>query len=434
MLVFKLALKSLLNRRYTVLLTMLSIAISVTLLLSVERIRTQTKANFANTVSGTDMIVGARTGEIQLLLSSIFHIGNATNNVSWQTYQRIANQPNVKWSIPLSLGDSHKGYRVVGTTNAFFQHYQFGNKQALILAEGHSFSRSFDVVLGAAVAATLNYKMGDQLVMAHGTGNTSFAMHNHAPFTVTGILQATGTPVDRAIYVSLAGIEAMHSTGHAKEASDHKHEHKDEDEHEHEHEHEHEKPTQLLQNQPPQQITAFLLGLKSRIMTLMAQRQINQFKAEPLLAIMPNLTLHQLWEMMDLVEQALLIISACVLVSALIGMLTTLLTSLNERRREMAILRSVGARPHHIIILMISEAFLITLFGCLLGIALLYVSMIALQPIAASTLGVYLELSFISRLEWQLLSVILGASVIIGAIPAFKAYRMSLSDGMNVKV
>ena len=125
MTVVRLALQSLRNRWLTALLTVLAIAVSVVLLLGVEKIRTGAKASFANTISGTDLIVGARSGGIQLLLYSVFRIGNATNNMTWRSYEEIAKRKEVAWIVPLSLGDSHRGFRVLGTTKNYFDHYKY---------------------------------------------------------------------------------------------------------------------------------------------------------------------------------------------------------------------------------------------------------------------------------------------------------------------
>jgi len=206
----RLALSSLWSRKGSVMLTFLAITVSVFVLLGVEQIRQQAKNSFGNTVSGIDLIIGARTGDINLLLYSVFRLGNATNNISWKSYQTIATDPNVAWTIPISLGDSHKGYRVMGTTSDYFTHFRYGKDKPLELAEGAPFSDLYDVVLGAEVARTLAYQLGDRLILSHGMGNTSFSNHDDSPFRVTGILESTGTPVDRTLHVSLEGIEAIH--------------------------------------------------------------------------------------------------------------------------------------------------------------------------------------------------------------------------------
>ena len=211
MAILSLAVKSLRNRKFTVGLTLVSIALSVTLLLGVERIRNQARTSFTSTISGTDLIVGARGGPVQLLLYSVFRIGNATNNISWDSYREIAQLPQVNWSIPISLGDSHMGYRVLGTNGDYFEHFRFARHRKLQLAQGRVFADVYDAVLGAEVASARGYRIGDAIVIAHGAGDVSFIHHDDKPFRVAGILKKTGTPVDRTIHVRLAGIDAIHA-------------------------------------------------------------------------------------------------------------------------------------------------------------------------------------------------------------------------------
>ncbi|WP_220719855.1 ABC transporter permease [Agarivorans litoreus] len=404
----KLAWHSLWARRGTALLSLLTIALSVALLLGVENLRTQAKSSFASTISGTDLIVGARSGPTQLLLYSVFRIGNATNNISWDSYQEIAGQSSVKWSIPISLGDSHRGYRVMGTTNSFFEHYQYANKQALEFAEGQQLNDTFEVVLGAEVARKLGYKLGDKIVVAHGIAAVSFVNHDQFPFVVSGILKATGTPVDRTVITSLAGIEAIHLPPQALPFSE----------------------AQLT----PSSITAMMLGTQSRLQIFNLQRQINQYKNEALLAILPGVALQELWGILSIAESALLAVSICVVITGLMSMLSTLMVSLKERRREMAILRSVGAKPRHIFGLLLIEALLLSALGALLGLASMYLILGAAKPILLNQFGFYLVLNWPTVEQCYLLLAVVVVGFFAGVLPAWRAYRYSLSDGMSIKI
>ncbi len=417
----RIALASLANRRFTALLTVFAIALSVCLLLAVERVRTEARASFANTISGTDLIVGARSGSVNLLLYSVFRIGNATNNIRWDSFERFANHRQVKWAIPISLGDSHRGYRVMGTSSAYFEHYRYARSQALQLAQGRAFADDpFEVVLGAEVAQALGYGLGEKIVLAHGVATISLVKHDDKPFTVVGILERTGTPVDRTLHISLAGMEALHidwqngmpARGAAQISAD-------------------QARTMDLQ---PKQITAFMLGLNSKIATFSLQREINEFRGEPLLAILPGVALQELWSLMGTAEQALFVVSLFVVLTGLIGMLTAILTSLNERRREMAILRSVGARPWHIASLLVLEAFALALAGVAFGVALLYLGIAGSQGFVQANYGLYLALNAPSAYEWKLLGSILAAAVAMGSVPAWRAYRQSLADGLSIRL
>ncbi|WP_246246000.1 ABC transporter permease [Mesorhizobium zhangyense] len=209
MIVARLALQSLRNRWVTVLLTILAISVSVMLLLGVEKVRSGARDSFAGTVSGADVLIGARSGAMQLLLYSVFRIGNATNNVTWRSYQDIVSRSEVAWAIPLSLGDSHRGFRVIGTTPDYFGHFRYRGGQALTFAVGAPFDDLFDVVIGSDVASRLGYSTGEKITVAHGAGSLG-PQHDDLPFRVSGILARTGTPVDKSLHVSLKAVEAIH--------------------------------------------------------------------------------------------------------------------------------------------------------------------------------------------------------------------------------
>lgn len=413
-----LALRSLWNRRFTAGLAWLSITLSVTLLIGVEKVRTEARESFTQTVAGTDLIVGARSGPIQLLLYSVFRIGDATANVSWDSYERISGHPLVAWSIPLSLGDSHRGYRVVGTTDSYFEQLRYGGGRALALTEGAWFDDLFDATLGAEVARALGYGLGERIVLAHGTGSHGLMGHDDMPFTVSGILAPTGTPVDQSIHVSLEAIEAIHLGWEAgvpirgRAVS----------------------PEAARERElTPRAITAFLLGLQSRAAVFQVQRAINAYPDEPLSAILPGAALQQLWSLVAIAENALLVVSAFVVLAGLAGMITMLLASLSERRREMAILRSVGARPAHVFGLLMAESALLGIAGVLAGFALVHLLMAAGAPLVQATWGLHLAPSLPSMRELTLLAVVALGATAAGAVPAWRAYRMSLADGLSIR-
>ena len=416
---FKIALRSLLSRRLTVALSVLTVALSVLLLIGVERLRTEARNSFSSTVSGTDLIVGARTGSVQLLLYSVFRVGNATNNIGWDSYQKLAEDKRVAWTIPVSLGDSHKGFPVLGTSTDYFKYLQYGADQHLQLAQGKVFARTHEAVLGANIAKKLGYQPGGKIVLAHGSGEGAMSEHSDQPFIITGILAPTGTPVDDTVHVSLDGLTAIHEGWESGSAS-------------------------LLSTSglfaadenralpPPATITAFYVGLKSRTSLFSYQRAVNQYHDETLMAIMPGVALSELWQLMKIAEQALLVVSGFVMVIGLLGMLTALLTGLNERRREMAILRSVGARAWQIFVLVMGETLLLVSVGIVSGTALLYLIILACRPVLREVYGLSIAINPPSAAELWMLAATLLAGTLIGAIPAWRAYRMSLSDGLSV--
>jgi len=414
----RLAVRSLLNRWPTALLTVLAIALSVMLLLGVEKVRTGAKDSFANTISGTDLIVGARAGSIQLLLYSVFRIGNATANITWQTFEDLKRLPDIAWIVPLSLGDSHRGFRVLGTDQGYFEHYRYRREQGLAFTAGGPFDDLFDAVLGADVAAELGYALGDSMVVTHGVGRAGFVAHDDKPFKVAGILGKTGTPVDRTVHVSLEAIEAIHIDwqsgaripGMAVSADE----------------------VRQMELRP-KAITAALIGLQSRLATFKVQRTINDYAQEPISAILPGVALTELWSLIGVAETALAGISVMVVVTAFLGMVTMLLAGLNERRREMAILRSVGASPRTVMSLLVAESAALAIAGCVLGSALLYGALAVARPLIDNRFGLYIEISAPTGQELSMLAGVVVAGVAAGLLPAFRAYRQSLADGMMVR-
>jgi len=417
---FNLFIRSLWNRRGTAILTIFSISISVTLLIGVENIRNGVRKSFSSAVSGTDIIVGARGGSLQLLLYSIFRIGNAPNNLSWESYDELRNNKRVKWTIPISLGDSHRGFRVVGTNLDYFKYFRYGSKRKLEFLKGKPFSEVFDTVIGSEIAIKLNYKLNEKIIIAHGTGKKSFLHHDDKPFKIVGILKPTGTPVDQSLHVSLEGITAMHIDwesgappleGESISAEE-----------------------VLKLDLTPEEITSFLIGLKSKIHAFDLQRKVNTFKEEPLSAIMPGVALQELWNILRTAETGLRVITWFVLFAGLLGMVTALLSGLNERRREMAILRSVGAGPVTISFLLILEAIILTLAGIIFGLFILYLALFVSQPILETYFGLFIPINPPSFRDIIILGGILLTAMLMGIIPALKAYHQSLADGMTIRL
>jgi putative ABC transport system permease protein len=382
--------------------------------------RSAARDGFANTVSGVDLIVGARSGQLNLLLYSVFRVGDATANVSWESYQKIARHPDVAWTIPISLGDSHRGFRVMGTNGDYFKHYRFAGEREIRFASGKPFADLYDAVVGAEVAKQLGYKVGSKIVVAHGLGNVSFAEHDDKPFTVVGVLERTGTPIDRTVHVSLEAITAIHVDWQsgmqalpggqvgADEAR--------------------------AMDLTPQSITAFMVGMESKVMTFTMQRAINEYRQEPLLAIIPGVALSQLWNLVGIADTALMIVAAFVVLAGLLGMLTAILTSLNERRREMAILRSVGARPRHVFTLLVAEAGMLATAGVAAGVGVCYGLIFAARPLLEKRFGIFLDPGGLTGYDLAILGTIIGTALLMGALPAWRAYRNTLSDGLTIRV
>lgn len=410
-----LAARSAWSRRLTLGLTLLAIALATTLLLAVERIRVDARQSFAQSVSGVDLVVGARGGAVPLILYAVFHSGTPSNNISWASFTAIAGHPAVDWALPLSLGDSHRGFAVLGTTAEYFARFRHGDKEALRFAAGEAFGGVFDAVVGSEVARRLGYRVGDRIILSHGIGELG-AEHSDKPFRVVGILAATGTPVDRTVHVGLEAISALHLdwVGGARLpgfaiAPEHV----------------------AKFDLKPKEITAALVALKQRSDVFRMQRFVNDFRAEPLLAVLPGVALDELWQAVGMVERVLLAVSALVVLVGLAGLAATLLAGLDQRRRELAILRALGAGPRDIFVMLLAEGLLVTACGAMLGLMLLTIAGVAAAPWLLDRFGVVLGAGISGPGELALLALVIATGLLAGLAPGWRAWRLSLTDGLT---
>ena len=413
----KLTFNSLYARLLTVGMTVFAISLSLMLYMSVEKLRTSAYTSFTDTISQTDLIVGARTSSVQLLLYSVFRIGNATNNITWESYEDVINKKEVAWSVPISLGDSHKGFRVMGTNNEFFKRYKFRGGQSIELEQGNNLDDLYDVIIGAGVAEKLNYSVGTPLIVSHGL--QSFSDHDDQPFKVSGILAKTGTPVDNTVIVSLEAIEAIHvdwSTG-AKIPGQIT-------------------PVEEIRQMDlsPKNITAALIGVNSKLQIFQLQRWINEYPEESLSSILPGVALQELWRIVGVIENLLLGISVTVIFTTLIGMTAIIFSSLNERRREMAIWRAMGASPKVVIGLLMLEAFIISVMSIIVSTVMLFLTLYVLQPWIDNTYGILVNIEMLSVKDIYIFMLFIIAASLVSLIPAVRAYWFSINDGMTIKI
>lgn len=415
-----LAWASLWNRRASALLTITAVAVSVMLFLGVDKLKTSSEESFQQTITGTDMIVGARTSPVSLVMFTVFHIGDPAAGMTWESYEWLQSRSDIEWTVPISLGDSHDGYRVVGTDQSFFERYQFRDRQTVSFVDGVPFDDLYDVVVGADVAAEKGYAVGDEIELSHGTGPVSFQDHSDRPFTITGILDATGTPVDESVLVSLLAIEAIH-VGWQSGA-----------------------PSPLANmmtaddvrqlNLRPHIISSALVGLSDRRSTLNTMRAINTYSQEALVAAPPAQAIAEVWELVGVAGNALMAVSAFVILVGLVSILTSILTSLRERRREMAVLRAIGAGPAQIMTLLISEAVLLAATGAAFGIALVYLASALAAPIFEARFGIALAGTYPGMTDLKVFLAVIVTAGVLGLIPAIQALKNSLADGLSIKL
>lgn len=394
----RLAIKSLMSRRGAVLLTVMAMALSVMGLLSVEHLKHQVKKGFTQTVSGVDLIVGPRTTDINLLLYSIFHIGAPTHDISAQTYQALTTHPDVAWTVPIALGDSHRGFRVIGTTKDYFRRYHYGQKQALQWQQGRVFERTFEVVLGQTVAQTLGYQVGDKLLLSHGFGQHSFQQHERYAFTVSGILSSTATPVDQTVFASLQGIEAIHRSTPSKDIP-------------------------LEASEVTMAVAAALLGVKSKAATFKVQRAVSRYQHEPLTAVLPGVALMTLWQTLANVEKGLSVMTVLVLVASLLGMSAMLLSASHARQQEMQLLRIIGASPWYLFGLIALEALLITSISLLIGLVLVLLGLHLAQTQLLAHLSINIAQLALTPMMLKMIVLLYGLTILASLLPAWRSYQ-----------
>ncbi len=422
-----LALRSMLARKLSLILTVVTLALSVALFLTIERLRVATRDSFDGTISGVDVLVGARGSDLGLLLYTAFQIGDAAPSMRWSSFLDVQADARTQWAVPISLGDSHRGYRVIATTSDYFDFVRTGRDRPLAFkAKAPSLLSGFGVVLGSDVARALDYELGDAIAIQHGLASAGDRSHETQPFIVTGILAATGTPIDYSLLLHTRAFEAIHEgwNGSVPGRAITRHDGATDrtvidlsgDEFE------------------PSRLTAVYVGLKSK-------RRIFQFvetiedrrRTEPLTAVLPGITLSQLWLLLGSAERALLTFSVLIVLAALAGQMTLLVATLDLRRREIAIYRAMGAQPLAIAGLLVVEAVLISLAAALSGLVLTLLGTWVAGQVLGGTLKLDLNAVMVTIRQGQALLAFIGVSAVTGLVPAFLAYRSSLQDGMRAR-
>jgi len=413
---FRLALASLRARRLPVGLVTIALAAAMVLLLSIERVQNATQDGFNQTLSGVDLIIGPRSGSIELVLYTTFHLGRPTNNITTETINDIANRPEIEWLVPIALGDNHRGFRVVATTPQYFEHIKYAGNRVLKFQSGQPFAAIDGVVIGSAVAQELGYTVGSKLFITHGASATMAQVHDDFAFTVAGILEPTGTPNDRAVFVDLKGYELIHlgwqSGTQAFRLSGIDLDSIPED--------------KLV----PKTITAAYVGLKSKLGLFQFMRDVQAYPEEPISAIVPGLALAELWSIVGMVDKVFQFLSWMIIAISLIAMVTMTITSLDSRTREMTILRATGASPWHLSALVMMESFLIGMGSIVISIGLVTLSTWLASDYLATSLGITPTISWLSLNELMILTLILLSGLASSLVPAMMVFRRSLQQGL----
>ena len=451
--------RSILDRRFSLSLIVLALAAAIALYISVQNIQRMTRASFENSVANVDLVVSARSSDIQILLNSVFGIGQPTGLVSAESVKDIADLPQTAWHVPVSLGDSHRGFRVIGATNEMFT-------RVLKDSNGDAaFDDVLDTIVGADVATALDYAEGDAIVLQHGVGDYG-AAHDDLPFRIHKVLARSGTPFDRAVFIPLEASEAIHRgwrggqklmsmtpeqvakttpaprreephdehhEGHHDEHHEGHHDEHHEGHHSENHDEHHDEHHEGHEHgHGPDGIDAVFIGLKEKRTVVQMQRLISEFETEALTAVIPGVALARIWQIIGFADRGFMAINLLIVGLVLLSMVAMTVLSADNRRREMAIFRALGASPRVLVGLMIGEALLLSLAAVVLGIAFaIGLSAIAHEAMAAR-FGLTAEAAFYFSDIWVAFYLV-PAALIANLVPAMRLYRNSINDGIMVR-
>ncbi|PSR15314.1 MAG: hypothetical protein DA408_01135 [Bacteroidetes bacterium] len=413
--------KNLTFRPLAMMLSVLLFALGVGLISILFLVKDQLNKNFESNLAGIDLVVGAKGSPLQLILSSMYHIDNPTGNVSLQEVRPFLNpkHPLIQRAVPLSLGDSYRKYRIVGTTPAILDLY--GTQ----LASGQVWQQDFDVVAGGQVAQELGLKLGDTFSSSHGLLEDDNLKHEHTAFHIAGILQPNGTVLDQLLLTSNQTYWQVHAPA-AETTAAPEHEHH-EGETASEHEHEPRPAVSLLDAPGDQQITSLLIQFKGRnFQALNMQRSINE--NTNLQAATPAIEITRLYTLLDPAEKALRLLAILIIFVSGLSIFVSLYASLQERQYELALLRVMGARPRTLFLLIIGEGLLLAVIGFGLGMLLSHVGM----QMLAGTLHEAYRYTFTGwhflPEEGYLFLGALGIGLLAAILPAIKASRTDISE------
>ena len=408
--------KNILNKPLTLFLNLVLFSLGVGLISLLLLVNVQLEDKFEKNFAGIDLVIGAKGSPLQLILSSLYHLDAPTGNMPISESKAFLNprHPIFKKVVPLSLGDSHRGYRIIGTNSSFVDLYEAK------LTEGKMFEETMEVVVGATVAENLKIKTGDQFQSSHGLIEDENLVHEDAkPFIVSGILGKTGSVIDQLIVTKTQSVWVVHE--------DHDHEGETEEEHaahaDHDHDHaEEEKPLAAYEDQS---ITSLLIQFKGRnIQALNMARNINEntnFQAAT-----PAIEINRLYTLLGVGEEALKALAMLIIFVSGLSIFISLFSSLRERKYELAVMRTLGARPGFLFQLIVFEGMVIAVLGFLCGIALSHGSMILLADFLEKSYRYDFSAAIFLKEEIYLFGGSLIIGIIAAIIPAFQASKTDI--------
>ncbi len=388
--------KSLRQHALSTVITATSVGLAGALLISVWTVKEQAQTAFAGANAGYDAVLGARGSKLQLVLNAVFHLEESPGNIDWADYEEIRRNPNVSLAVPIAMGDNYRGYRVVGTTGEFFTRAALGNGGTFrVRPPGRIFDmKSQEVVAGSYVAERLKLKRGDLIHPYHGLAFNEEKQHAEE-YVVVGLLEPSNTPADRVLWIPMEGLQQM--GGHDAKAAT-------------------QVSAVLVRLKAGSANSGFLLDLKYN------KEQTRLTFAWPIGRITA-----QLFDKIAWFDKVLTLVACIVALASVSSILTSIYNSMNERRREIAILRALGAHQRTVMAAIVFEAVAIAGAGVVLGFVFHFAIMAAVTSILRAQAGVVLNpFAFSPSMVWTPLAI-LATSALAGAIPAIKGYKTDVA-------
>lgn len=407
------------RRPLNTVLNLLLLAIGVGTIALLLLFSQQLQDRLARDAQGIDMVVGAKGSPMQLILSSVFQIDVPTGNVRIADARPLAENRMIEKAIPLALGDSFRGFRIIGTERSYADNY------GATLAEGRWWHASLEATIGALVAEQTGLQAGASFVGSHGVAGGG-AMHEEHPYRVVGVMAPTGTVLDRVILCSVESVWDVHDIHHGEEAAHEEHEEHEQEAQGEAHRGEEDVTASVLETGDDDlELTALLIRLRNPIGAAVLPRQINM--TTPMQAALPGYQIARLMKMIGIGIEGFRAFAIVLVVSAGLGIFTALYNALAQRRYDIAVMRALGASRGAVLRQILLESILLAIAGAALGLVLGH----AIAELAGAWLWREHQL-YLSGLAWvpdeawlAVMALVLG--VVAALLPALQAYRIDIS-------
>ena len=406
--IFRLSIKNIFNKPLSSAISLALLVLGIGIISLLLQLNSLIKDQMNNNLKGIDMVVGAKGSPLQLILSSVYHVDSPTGNISLEEAEKISKNRMVGSSVKLLYGDNYKGYRIVGAEKNFIELYNG------IIKEGREWNSPYEVLVGSKVYQKLKINLGDELISSHGL-RESGESHDDESFKVVGLLKPSNSVIDQLIITSPQSVWNIHETHDHDDEGENEHDHDDENEHDHDDEHEHD----------DREITAMLIKFKSPMNIIQFPRQINE--NTNLQAAVPSYEISRLFKLFGFGIETLSYLAYIIIIVSGFSLFINLFNSMNERKYEMALIRTLGASRFQLSIMIIFESLILTILGFILGLLFSRFGVMFVSSLMEDSLNYNLNSFKILIEEYWLLVMSVLIGLISSLIPVIRVYKMNIS-------